>query len=30
MEKTLGKMRLPDDPMCFTCHKNARSVISIP
>jgi hypothetical protein len=30
MEKTLGKMRLPDDPMCFTCYKNARSVISIP
>lgn len=30
MGKTLGKMRLPDDPMCFTCQQNTKTVISIP
>jgi len=30
MDKTLGKMRLPDDPMCFTCVKVTRQYISQP
>lgn len=30
LNKTLGKMRLPDDPMCFTCVKNASVFIAIP
>ena len=30
LNRTLGKMRLPDDPMCFTCIQNTRTAISIP
>lgn len=30
LNRTLGKMRIPDDPMCFTCVKPVMTRIAIP
>jgi hypothetical protein len=30
MQNTVGRMRLPDDPKCFTCYTPVRSTISLP
>lgn len=30
MDNTVGKMAVPDDPMCFVCKQRTKSIIAIP